>query len=205
MTGEIPRQLCFHAQFAVVLSDESDFPRVFVIKGCNGNDAENTTFGYFDWYHNTGFVQSTNYPSNYPNNQDCRWFIKVAPGYRIQVTVKHADIAYATHGGSLGDSLQVDDGRTFTSSHDHLPPWTFLSTGSLVRVRFESDSLHTESGFYLRYERGIENFGILSFVVIFCACSCFRHVRVIRKFACSIHEGYVVFAFLIMPQSYQTN
>ena len=93
------------------------------------------------------------------------------------MTVVHADIAYATHVGSLGDSLQVDDGRSFTSSRDELPPWTFLSAGSLVRVRFESDSLDTGRGFDLRYERGIVTFGILSFVVISCACSCFRHVR----------------------------
>lgn len=132
----------------------SELPLYQMVEGgCNGIDAENTTYGYFDWYHNTGFVRSTNYPANYPNNQDCRWFIKVAPGYRIVVTVDHADIAYATHVGSLGDSLQVDDGRSFNSSHDRLPPWTFLSAGSLVRVRFESDSLDTGSGFYLRYER----------------------------------------------------
>lgn len=115
----------------------------------------NTTYGYFDWYHNSGFVRSTNYPENYPNNQDCRWFIKVAPGYRIHVTVDVADIAYATHVGNLGDSLQVDDGRSSTSSDDHSAPWTFLSAGPLVRVRFETDSQDTEKGFYLRYERGI--------------------------------------------------
>ena len=164
----------------MVLSYKSDFPRLFVIKGCNGNDAENTTYGYFDWYHNTGFVRSTNYPGNYLNNQDCRWFIKVAPGYRINVVVDHADIAYATHAGSLGDSLHVDDGRSFASSRDRSVPWTFLSAGSLVRVRFESDSLDTASGFHLRYERGIVPFGILSFVVISCACLCFRHARFIR-------------------------
>ena len=166
MSGEIPRQICFDTQFALVLSYKSDFPRLFVIKGCNGYDAENTTFGYLDYYHNTGFVRSTNYPANYPNNQDCRWFIKVAPGYRILVTVSHADIASAAHVGSLGDSLQVDDGRSIISSHDQVLPWTFLSTGPLVRVRFESDSLDTGKGFYLRYKRGIVTFGVLSFVVI---------------------------------------
>jgi len=83
------------------------------------------------------------------------------------VTVDKADIAYATHVGSLGDSLHVDDGRSFRSSHDYLPPWTFLSAGSLVRVRFETDAHDTGKGFYLRYERGI--FGILSFVLISCA------------------------------------
>ncbi|XP_020605209.1 uncharacterized protein LOC110044027 isoform X4 [Orbicella faveolata] len=132
----------------------SELPLYQMVEGgCNGNDAVNTTYGYFDWYHNTGFVQSTNYPANYLNNQDCRWFIKVAPGYRIHVTVDKADIAYATHVGSLGDSLHVDDGRSFRSSHDYLPPWTFLSAGSLVRVRFETDAHDTGKGFYLRYER----------------------------------------------------
>lgn len=44
-----------------------------------------------------------------------------------------------------------------------------MSAGSLVRVRFETDSQDTGKGFHLRYERGIELFGILSFVVISCA------------------------------------
>ena len=82
------------------------------------------------------------------------------------MTVVHADIAYATHEGSLGDSLQVDDGRSLTGSHDQSPPWTFLSLGPLVRVRFETDSQDTGKGFYLTYERGNGVFGILSFVVI---------------------------------------
>ena len=150
------------------LLNKSDFSRLFAIKGCNGNDAVNTTYGYLDWYRNTGFVRSTNYPANYLNNQDCRWFIKVAPGYRIRVTVEKADIAHATHVGSLGDSLQVDDGRSSTNSHEMSLPWTFLSAGNLVRVRFETDSQDTGKGFYLRYERGIEIFGVLSLVVIPC-------------------------------------
>ena len=82
------------------------------------------------------------------------------------MTVDKAEISHATHVGSLGDSLQVDDGRSFTSSRDQSPPWTFLSAGPLVRVRFETDSQDTGKGFYLRYERGIGVFGILSFVVI---------------------------------------
>ena len=115
----------------------------------------NTTFGYFDWFHNTGFVRSPNYPANYPNNQVCRWSIRVAPGYRIQVTVVQADIVHAAHGGELGDSLQVDDGISFKRSQDNSAPWTFLSAGHHVRVLFVTDSDDTGEGFYIRYERGI--------------------------------------------------
>lgn len=70
------------------------------------------------------------------------------------MTVDHADIAYASETGVLGDSLQVDDGRSFKRSRDESTPWTFLSSGPLVRVRFETDSHDTATGFYLRYERG---------------------------------------------------
>ena len=112
------------------------------------------------------------------------------------MTVDKADIAYATHVGNLGDSLQVDDGRSFTSSHDYSAPWTFLSAGPLVRVRFETDSLDTGKGFYLRYERGIGIFGILSFVLICCACLCVRQLSVPHLMVLSINKGYVVFAFL---------
>lgn len=74
----------------------------------------------------------------------------------------------------------------------------FLLIGFFVCVCFELDLFYIESGFYFFYERGIENFGIFLFVVIFCVCLCFRYVRVIRKFVCFIYEGYVVFVFFIM-------
>lgn len=71
------------------------------------------------------------------------------------MTVVEADIAYATHVGKVGDSLQVDDGRSLKRSHDNVAPWTFLSAGHHVRVLFVTDSADTAKGFYLRYERGI--------------------------------------------------
>lgn len=70
------------------------------------------------------------------------------------MTVVHANIFKASEAGLLGDSLQVDDGKSFKSSHDQSTPWTFLSSGPVVRVRFETDSQDTGEGFYLTYERG---------------------------------------------------
>ena len=115
----------------------------------------NKTFGYFDWYHNTGYVQSPGYPLNYDNNLVCRWSIRVAPGFRIIATVKQADIAHAAESGGLGDTLHVDDGITVKRSHEHSVPWDFLSNGSLVRVLFITDAMNSGKGFFLSYERGI--------------------------------------------------
>lgn len=115
----------------------------------------NTTFGYLDWYQSSGFVRSPGYPLKYPDNLVCRWSVRVAPGFRILVTVMHADIAHATQSGGLGDTLQVDDGITRKTSHEQSVPWEFLSAGDLVRVIFIADAMNSGEGFYLQYERGI--------------------------------------------------
>ena len=128
----------------------------FLFKGCNGKTHPvNTTFGYLDWYHNTGFVKSPDYPSNYPHNQVCRWSIQVAPGFRILATVKQADLAHAAQSGGLGDTLQLDDGTSGKTSIEHSAPWEFLSNASLVRIIFITDSANAGKGFYIHYERGM--------------------------------------------------
>ena len=113
------------------------------------------TFNYSDRFHNTGYIHSPGYPSNYPNNLICRWSIRVAPGYRIHVTVTRANIVHSAQSGGLGDSLQVDDGKTHKISYKESVPWEFLSVKNLVRVLFITDAANSDEGFYLQYERGI--------------------------------------------------
>ena len=127
----------------------------YFLKGCNGIlHPVNTTFGYLDKYHSSGFVQSPNYPSNYDNNLVCRWLIRVAPGYRIHLTVKKEDVDHEAHAGGLGDELRVEDETSDKSSSDFSAPWSFLSKGSLVRLLFVTDSANTGKGFNLTYIRG---------------------------------------------------
>ena len=127
----------------------------YFLKGCNGiSHRVNTTFGYLDKYHSSGFVQSPNYPSNYDNNLLCRWFIRVAPGYRIHLTVREEDVDHEAHAGGLGDELRVKDETSDKSSSDFSAPWSFLSKGSLVRLLFVTDSANTGKGFNLNYIRG---------------------------------------------------
>ena len=57
----------------------------------------------------------------------------------------------------------MDDGITVKSSHDLPAPWEFLSSGHLVRVRFDTDAFNSRKGFYLSYERGIYVVRKLSF------------------------------------------
>ena len=130
---------------------------IIIIVGCNGiPHAVNTTFGYLDGYHNTGFVRSPHHrDNNYPNNLVCRWSIRVAPGFLIKVTVQQADLSHAAQPGGLGDTLLVSDGVSYKTSHQNMVPWEFLSTKNLVRVVFTSDSANSGRGFYLQYERGI--------------------------------------------------
>ncbi|PFX16283.1 Neurotrypsin [Stylophora pistillata] len=122
--------------------------------GCNGiSHSVNTTFGYLDKYHSSGFIHSPNYPSNYDNNLLCRWFIRVAPGYRIHLSVLKEDVNHEAHAGGLGDKLTIEDQESSENSRDSPAPWSFLSKGSFVRLVFVTDSANTGKGFYLRYTR----------------------------------------------------
>ncbi|XP_068722638.1 deleted in malignant brain tumors 1 protein-like [Montipora capricornis] len=133
----------------------SDLPKIQRAEGgCNGiPHAVNTTFGYLDWLHNTGFVRSPRHPYGYPNDLVCRWNIRVAPGFLIKVTVQQADLSHAAQSGGLGDTLLVSDGVSSETSYENKVPWEFLSTRNLVQVLFTSDSVNSGRGFYLRYER----------------------------------------------------
>ena len=39
-----------------------------------------------------GFIQSPNYPENYPNNADCSWLIELIPGTRLQMYIDDVSI-----------------------------------------------------------------------------------------------------------------
>ena len=69
--------------------------------------------------------------------------------------VKRADVVHSAQSGGLGDSLQVDDGKTHKISYKESVPWEFLSVENLVRVLFITDATTSGDGFYLQYERGI--------------------------------------------------
>ena len=39
-----------------------------------------------------GYIQSPNYPNNYPNNSDCAWIIQVNPGTNLRLQIDDVSI-----------------------------------------------------------------------------------------------------------------
>jgi len=104
------------------------------------------------------YITSTNYPSNYYNNQDIVWEIKYDYGYFIELDVLEVDVA--------NDVLRIyDNSLTYNSNANVLASYsgyssnssaTFYSYGAFMDIRFASDSSWTASGFRVRY-RAVES------------------------------------------------
>nr|XP_023646366.1 cubilin [Paramormyrops kingsleyae] len=102
-----------------------------------------------------GYITSPNYPSNYPENIDCIWIITVPNGESVQIDF--VDEFYIEQNtGCVYDYLELRDGAT---SDDPLiarlcgnqKPPTQRSTGTVMRLRFRTDSMVTHKGFRAKY------------------------------------------------------
>ncbi|XP_056290732.1 cubilin [Pseudoliparis swirei] len=112
------------------------------------------------WYQNgcggelsgsTGSFNSPGYPSRYPENRECIWYITTSAGSSITLTVQEFDVEF--HPDCNYDVLEVYGGPdllapqltklcTTTSSPMHVS-----STGNLLTVRFKSDAYVSGRGF----------------------------------------------------------
>jgi len=100
------------------------------------------------------YITSTNYPSNYYNNEDIVWEIKYDYGYFIELEVLDVDVAN-------NDVLRIyDNSLTYNSNANILASYsgyssnisvTFYSYGAFMDIRFTSDSSWTAPGFRVRY------------------------------------------------------
>ncbi|TNN61134.1 Cubilin [Liparis tanakae] len=112
------------------------------------------------WYQNgcggelsgsTGSFNSPGYPSRYPENRECIWYITTSAGSSITLTIQEFDVEF--HPDCNYDVLEVYGGPdllapqltklcTTTSSPMHVS-----STGNLLTVRFKSDAYVSGRGF----------------------------------------------------------
>ncbi|XP_076467235.1 scavenger receptor cysteine-rich domain-containing protein DMBT1-like isoform X1 [Babylonia areolata] len=102
---------------------------------------------------------SPNYPSNYPNNQECEWRIRTENQWNNNVRLHVADIRLEHSDGCVYDSLSIFDGGL--PSNDSLLAKLcgtnglgsyFYSSGQEILVKFKSDSSGTYRGFRLLYK-----------------------------------------------------
>jgi len=99
-----------------------------------------------------GTIDDGSGPSNYLNNDDCRWLI--APADSVNHLMLAFDYLYTD---SLKDVVTIYDGPTTSSpvlgtfSGNTTPTASITSHGSQVLVRFTSDSSVTDQGWQIHY------------------------------------------------------
>ncbi|KAI1888819.1 hypothetical protein AGOR_G00172680 [Albula goreensis] len=106
-----------------------------------------------------GYITSPNYPSNYPQNIDCIWLITVPNGEAVQLDFE--DEFYIEPSTSCQfDYLEL---RAGAASDDDViaklcgnqRPSTQHSPGSVMRLRFRTDTSVTHKGFKAKYSIAI--------------------------------------------------
>ncbi|XP_006816955.1 dorsal-ventral patterning tolloid-like protein 1 [Saccoglossus kowalevskii] len=95
----------------------------------------------------TGEIKSPNYPSYYPNNQDCEFRITVHNGKQVQLTFSEFDTEECCDRVIIYDGLTTSSAHMGTYSGSTIPP-IILSSGPDLMVRFYSDSTVTKRGFH---------------------------------------------------------
>ncbi|KAM6162076.1 cubilin isoform 2-T2 [Erethizon dorsatum] len=123
-------------------SHEKGFQMQWVVHGCGGE-----LFGAM------GSFSSPGYPGNYPPNKECIWYIRTAPGRRIQLTIHDFDVEYEST--CRYDVLEVYGGPDFHSprltqlcaQRSSVTPMQVSSTGNELAIRFKTDSSINGRGF----------------------------------------------------------
>ncbi|XP_033106624.1 uncharacterized protein LOC117108641 [Anneissia japonica] len=112
--------------------------------GCGGHFTEDN-----------GEVFSPNYPSTYPDNSDCNYFITAPEGYRIELTFQ--DFSVEEDAYCYWDQLYIqhDSPMYDTSSADFcgtsLSQTVINSINNTIYMRFHSDDWFSETGFHASY------------------------------------------------------
>ena len=99
-----------------------------------------------------GFIKSDKYPCAYPDNQDCKWTIKVAYGMKLNISFQALDLI--SKGKTCEDFVKLEniqDSINKIYCGNTIPP-PFISTGNEVTVVFKT-RLNTKqnTGFSLKY------------------------------------------------------
>ncbi|XP_064599589.1 signal peptide, CUB and EGF-like domain-containing protein 1 isoform X2 [Liolophura sinensis] len=101
-----------------------------------------------------GYIQSPNYPGNYPNNVECVWTIKPAKGRRILVIIPEI---FLRGEDKCGDQLVMRKAAPATSLLTHEScktsetPIAFTARSRKLWIQFKSDAKNTAAGFSIPY------------------------------------------------------
>ncbi|XP_046746481.1 cubilin-like [Diprion similis] len=103
----------------------------------------------------TGVIHSTNYPLNYPANQNCEWLIEIAENHLVNLTFLDFDVE--TTRNCKDDYVKIYDGSTrdsrllATHCDNRLPP-SYISSSNSLLVVMRTDAHMQAKGFKARYD-----------------------------------------------------
>ncbi|KAK7482464.1 hypothetical protein BaRGS_00026281, partial [Batillaria attramentaria] len=110
-----------------------------------------------------GSFQSPDYPSHYPNNQDCVYIISRPWGERITLSFTFFDLEISDFlGGCAYDNVTIQEGSSEDSPvinsfcDSDLPP-VRRTFQNVMRIWFRSDNSVTGGGFVANYTSGVFN------------------------------------------------
>ncbi|XP_066598353.1 cubilin-like [Prorops nasuta] len=105
---------------------------------------------------NTGVIHSTNYPQNYPHNQNCEWLLEVDTKHVVNLTFTDFDIEDSTN--CTDDYVKIYDGPTRddlllgTHCKNELPP-SYVSSSNKMLVVMRTDNFISAKGFSAKFIR----------------------------------------------------
>jgi len=102
----------------------------------------------------SGVVTSSNYPNNYPHNQDnVKTTLTVAEGKKVQLTITVLNIEAGE--GCPYDHLSVYDGTTLLKKicGTTLPETPLVTTSNVMTLSFKSDHSVSQKGFSAKWEQ----------------------------------------------------
>ena len=133
-------------------------------------------------------IYSSNFPNDYPNNEDCSWIIRSPPNTHIELLIEELEIQSHNNGCEL-DWLKIDDGSSRadnTICGFQKNPTSYVSPLNKFILTFHSNQLTTKRGFKISYKlhgRSLVAINLLnksyqsgSFKYLILNMSCFRLV-----------------------------
>lgn len=101
----------------------------------------------------SGFIESPNFPGDYPNNADCTWILKPPKRRRLLIILSELNLA----GDKCQDFLMMRKSKnplspvTFEACRSITKPMAFVAQSRTLWIQFQSDSHNNSKGFHISF------------------------------------------------------
>uniref|UniRef100_A0ACB8G363 Signal peptide, CUB and EGF-like domain-containing protein 2 n=1 Tax=Sphaerodactylus townsendi TaxID=933632 RepID=A0ACB8G363_9SAUR len=102
----------------------------------------------------TGYIESPNYPGNYPANTECTWMINPPPKRRILIVVPEIFLPIEDECGDylvMRKSSSSNSVTTYETCQTYERPIAFTSRSKKLWIQFKSNEGNSAKGFHIPY------------------------------------------------------